>query len=274
MFELRNDQLTVTLLDPSTDLAYLGARYCAGGYIFQITDHRHGALLSGPTYPDAFNTFDGQGIPDAFNLSPLRAVGEPDAALIIGVGMCRLHPDYTQNTVTARCEWQVEVGDHTMRAVTSQVHADWSLRLSRVVGLSGRTVRSWTQLTNAGRAPIPMRWFPHPFFPHAGDALCRFNIEATFAAGEGYARRSDGWIVRQNWPWDRRGHYQPLDHHATERLVVQQRHPALGIVTATCSYVPDFFPIWGNSNTFSWEPFFERTIAPGQTLTWWIDYDF
>jgi hypothetical protein len=53
-----------------------------------------------------------------------------------------------------------------------------------------------------------------------------------------------------------------------------QRHPTLGMVSAACSYVPDFFPIWGNPLTFSWEPFLERTVASGQTLTWWIDYTF
>ena len=51
-------------------------------------------------------------------------------------------------------------------------------------------------------------------------------------------------------------------------------HPTLGMVSAACSYVPDFFPIWGNAATFSWEPFLERTIAPGTDLTWWINYTF
>ena len=48
----------------------------------------------------------------------------------------------------------------------------------------------------------------------------------------------------------------------------------LGLVTATCSYVPDYFPIWGNAATFSWEPFLERTVFSGQSYRWWIDYSF
>ncbi len=62
--------------------------------------------------------------------------------------------------------------------------------------------------------------------------------------------------------------------HATNNLIIIQRHPQLGQLTATCSYAPDFFPIWGNQNTFSWEPYLERTIAGGQQLSWRIDYDF
>ena len=49
---------------------------------------------------------------------------------------------------------------------------------------------------------------------------------------------------------------------------------ALGLVAATCSYIPAFFPIWGNKNTFSWEPFLERTVFRGQTLRWSIEYEF
>ena len=48
---------------------------------------------------------------------------------------------------------------------------------------------------------------------------------------------------------------------ATPPLVLTQRHPRLGIVSAACSYVPDFFPIWGNAITFSREPFCERMVA-------------
>ena len=77
MYELRNNSLSVTILDPLADQERFGVRYCTGGYIYQVEDARHGPLLSGPTYPDSFNWFDGQGIPDAFNLSPLR---DPDSA--------------------------------------------------------------------------------------------------------------------------------------------------------------------------------------------------
>jgi hypothetical protein len=274
MFTLSNDQLTVTLLDPSTDRDRFGARYCAGGYIFQITDHKLGDLLSGPTYPDSFNTFDGQGIPDAFNLGPLRAVGEPSEALIIGVGVCDLNPNYTHNGVKSFDDWECGIADAHIRMTTQQSYREWALTLERVVRLSTRTVHSEIRLINEGRAPIPMRWFPHPFYPHSGDALCKLNIPLAPVESDGYTLGEDGWIHRRNWPWAGGGHYLPLQHTAQAPLVIQQRHPSLGIVTATCSYVPDFFPIWGNGNTFSWEPFFERMVAPGQSLTWWIDYDF
>ena len=53
-----------------------------------------------------------------------------------------------------------------------------------------------------------------------------------------------------------------------------QKHPAAGLIAASCSYIPGFFPIWGNCNTFSWEPFLERTVFKNQTLSWSISYDF
>ncbi len=53
-----------------------------------------------------------------------------------------------------------------------------------------------------------------------------------------------------------------------------QRHPTLGLVVATCSYTPSYFPIWGNRNTFSFEPYLARTVAPGAESTWSIVYDF
>ena len=274
MHEINNDQLAVTLLDPNTDRERLGARYCAGGYIFQVTDAKLGALLSGPTYPNDYNVFDGQGIPDAFNLSPLRSVGEASECLIPGVGVCDLAPNYTKNGVKTFSDWTVEIGASEARMTTQQAYREWSLSMTRVVTLMGRTIRSWIKLDNTGQAFIPVRWFPHPFYPHAGDELIKLNIDVNFGESAGYELRQNGWIARKNWPWAGGGHYLPLNHNATERLVIQQRHPLLGIVSATCSYVPDFFPIWGNANTFSWEPFFERMVAPGQSLEWFIDYDF
>src|ERR1700712_640061 len=105
MYTLKNANLEVSILDPVADQARFGTRYCTGGYIFQIVDAQHGDLLSGPTYPDSFNWFDGQGIPDAFNLSPLRAPDDTGTtALIIGIGLC----DLVGNKVTEFCEWSIQ----------------------------------------------------------------------------------------------------------------------------------------------------------------------
>jgi hypothetical protein len=271
MYTLRNAELQVEILDPLADQARFGVRYCTGGYIFQVTDARHGPLLSGPTYPESFNWFDGQGIPDAFNLAPLRDPAQGDAtALIIGVGPC----DLQQKQVLEFCRWEVAEGPAAVRMQTAQAFQEFALELEREVSLSNRTLRSSTRLKNTGRWPIPIRWFPHPFFPQpATPELCRLNIPVGMAENPGYALAENGYIVRAAWP-DQRGFFQALDHSGHAGLVVLQRHPALGLVAATCSYIPGFFPIWGNQHTFSWEPYFERTLAMGQEASWSIDYDF
>jgi hypothetical protein len=270
VIELKGAGITVQLLDPVADRARFGVRYCTGGYVFQVRDDRHGDLLSGPTYPHDFNWFDGQGIPDAFNLGPLASRTDPRDALVIGIGRCDLH----ERVVRRFCDWQIARDDSSVTFTTDQSFEDWSFILTRRVSLAGRTLRSMTRLANAGRASVPVRWFPHPFYPQpASDELLWVNAPLRWRDGDGYTRLPNGFIARTGWPW-RDGHYLPLDHEATAPLVLIQRHPALGLVTATCSYVPDFFPIWGNAVTFSFEPFLERTVASGQSLDWWIDYTF
>jgi hypothetical protein len=263
--------LTVSILDPVADQQRFGPRYCTGGYVFQVEDSRHGPLLAGPTYPDDFNWFDGQGIPDAFNLGPLREQHAPGSeALVIGTGVC----DVQQNKVTAFCQWDVQQKQGEILMRTTQSFQRFALDLERTVALHGRSVRSATRLRNTGTLPISLRWFPHPFFPHPGtDELCRFNIPVSMPANPSYELAPSGFIRRREWPWQE-GRFQALDHDARTNLVVIQKHPALGMVAATCSYIPSFFPIWGNGQTFSWEPYLERTIIRGQELAWWIDYDF
>jgi hypothetical protein len=95
----------------------------------------------------------------------------------------------------------------------------------------------------------------------------------TMPENPGYALAPSGFVARTDWP-DGLGFYQALTLDAHTPLTVVQKHPVLGLVAATCSYVPTFMPIWGNANTFSWEPFLERTVAMGQAADWWIDYDF
>jgi hypothetical protein len=270
MIELRNASLEVQLLDPVADRQRFGTRYCTGGYIYQVRDPTHGDLMSGPTYPVSFNWFDGQGIPDAFNLGPLHSRTDPAEALIIGIGVC----DLRERTVKAFCDWRVTLLDTRALFATEQSYEGRAFTLTREVSLQQRTVRSRTTLSNTGRGEVGVRWFPHPFYPQpAGDELLWVNAPLRWQDGNGYTRNPDGFIARSEWPW-RDGRYLPLDHDATAPLVLLQRHPTLGLVGAACSYVPDFFPIWGNGTTFSWEPFLERSVAPGQTLDWWVDYVF
>jgi hypothetical protein len=148
--------------------------------------------------------------------------------------------------------------------------------LERTVSLLGRTVRSDTSVRCTGKRPVPIRWFPHPFFPQlptGNDELIKLNVPVSVGESSAYTLAANGFICRQQWPWTG-GNFQALDHAGLGNLILIQRHPQLGQITATCSYAPDFFPIWGNQFTFSWEPYLERTIFGGQQLAWRIDYDF
>ncbi|MFH1567440.1 MAG: hypothetical protein ABIL09_05510 [Gemmatimonadota bacterium] len=272
MHILTSKALEVEVLDPVADQERFGMRYCTGGYIFQIRDVQRGPLLSGATYPDSFNVFDGQGMPDAFNLNPLRHPKDPGApALIIGIGLC----DLAANTVLEFNRWQVEAEASRVRMTTVQAHETYGLELERVVSVMDRAVRSEIRLANTGRAPIPLRWFPHPFFPQPEtDELCWLNAPVRIGADDpAYEVGASGFIRRKGWPWTE-GKYLPLDHAARANLVVLQRHPVVGMVAGICSYAPASFPIWGNPRTFSWEPFLEHTVGAKQTLSWHIDYHF
>ena len=274
MYVLRNAELAVSVLDPATDRQYFGTRYCTGGYLWQVDDAARGPLLSGPNYPDypdGFIPYNGQGIPDAFNLGPLAdpKPGGPQA-LIIGIGVCDLAAD----TVVDFCEWEVAQTAEALVMRTTQAYQSFALTLERTVRLAGRTVRSASRLTNTGQNFIPLRWFPHPFYPQpAGDELCRLSLPVTLPDNPGYRQAPSGFIARRAFP-DGRGFYLPLELAAQAPLAVLQKHPVLGLAGGVCSYVPTYLPIWGNANTFSWEPFLERTVAMGQTCEWWVDYAF
>ncbi len=272
MLTLNNAHLTVTVLDPVADQARFGARYCTGGYIYQIADQRAGDLLSGPTYPHDFNWFDGQGIPDAFT----NRLGDPadpnnPIQLAIGIGMI----DTAGNTVREFCAWEVTETPEALRFETAQSYHTWSLRLTRELTLRHRTLKSESRLRNTGSGVIPLRWFPHPFFPlYDTGECCKFDIGVRVPDNPGYELLPNGFIGQKNLPWDRRGHFLALEHDAADKLTVLQKHPKLGLVSAMCHYRLAWMPIWGNKNTFSFEPYFEQRVAPGEEAHWWIDYDF
>jgi len=268
---LKNDSLEVSIIDPVADQDRLGWRYCTGGYIWQVTDSKLGELMSGPVYPDVPGAYDGQGMPDSFFSIPLRDIGSTDSrGLIVGVGVC----DLGTKEVLEFCNWQVEQTDNRICMTTTQAFGGYEFELERTVILSGRTVRSQTKINNRMAKALPISWFPHPFFPHPkGNELCKLNLPAELPEGRGYELADSGFICRKDWA-PTEGYYAPLEFETGKGLVILQKHPLLGLVAGRCSYVPGLFPIWGNCNTFSWEPYFERTAARGQSLDWWIEYDF
>jgi len=276
MLTLRSAQLEVAILDPVRDQIRLGARYCTGGYIYQVTDPVHGPLLTGPAYPEEYPpVFDGQGLPEAF-ATPLvptqRDSAQGDTVLVLGVGVV----DRKAGQVQQFCDWAVSQEPGTVIMRTTQEFASWALEMTRVVRLSNRTLSSETRLKNIGQGEISFRWYPHPFFPlNESGECCKLSIPVTIPEHSAYALRDDGFIVRKlERPWDRRGHYQPLGFTVGEKLWALERHPKTGLVGVSCDFAPVFMPIWGNCNTFSFEPFLEQTVVTGQEARWSITYDF
>ena len=284
MYTLENQELTVFLLDPVADVARLGSRYCCGGYIYQVADAVKGNLLSGPQYPDPEpDVFDGQGAPDMFNV----ALGAEDAPVggevgCIGVGRARrtspVEPFSARHNpqVIEFAPWEVSQTAETITMQTEHAFQDWAYRLLREVTLAGRAVHSRTEIHSLGQAVLPVRWFPHPFFPLTGDdVLCRFSSPISLPDNPGFWLNDDGFICRKpdhDWP---KGCFQALEYEKTgQGLTILQRHPTLGQVTTVIDYQPSFLPIWGNHRTFSFEPYLDHRLDPGQSAAWRVDYQF
>lgn len=268
MYTLNNDVLEVSVLDPVADRGRMGPRYCTGGYIFQISAEQ-GPLLSGPTYPESFNWFDGQGIPDSFAHGALRSAETPSSqALVPGIGLC----DTSARTVLEYCDWTVHAEAQQIRFRTTHDWENYSFGLERTVSLSGRVVRSHTRIENRGARHVPVSWFPHPFYPlPAGEALCSLPAPVEVAPDSTYSVGSDGYLRCRDL-----SALQAVSVRCNESgpLTVLQRHPVLGLVAARYSFSATHIVVWGNTNTFSFEPYLDQTVGRGTSLEWLAEYHF
>jgi hypothetical protein len=271
MYCLSNKHLRVELLDPVGDQHRFGTRYCCGGYIFQVHDAQRGPLLSGPTYPESFNTFDGQGIPDTFNHIPLRDKnGGDDSVLILGIGICNL----VRDEVTQFIPWKVEKQEKEITFTARHVYGPYDIELIRTVKLENRSVLSKTTVCNHSSAFVPISWYPHPFFPQPiEDELCCLNLEIKPFEHKAYHQGSNGFLMRR-LPPKTPGYFMALDHGFDRQLYALQRHDVVGMVGIRGDYIPAGFPIWGNEKTFSIEPYVERTVFSEMVTSWQIAYDF
>lgn len=283
MYTLNSADLSVSILDPIADVKRLGSRYCTGGYIWQVTDANKGLLLTGPEYPREPNTFDGQGMPEMFH-RPLGAEDVPVGGEVgcIGVGRVRRTSpnepfDVRYNReVIEFVKWQVQVDPHSITMRTRQTFKDWTFDLERQVTLEGRKVSSRTRVHNQGKDVLPVRWFPHPFFPLTTDGvLCAFSIPVSMPENPGYRMNPQGFVARKpDHDWQT-GWFQPMTYEKSgDSLTVVEQHSAVGQVKAMTDYMPSFLPIWGNANTFSFEPYHEFTLSCGEAAAWSITYQF
>ena len=227
MIEIRGTSLSVTVLHPVEDARLLGTRYCTAGFVFQVEDGRYGPLMTGPTYPDSYNLYDGQGIPDAFQPHlPL------DAGEVLGIGIGVI--DTARNEVVERCVWEIEKELRRLCFRTVQNSGEWSLELERVVTLEGRTLVSRTRLANTGKRHLPFQWYPHPFYPHyeTGEC-CKFESAVVIPDNPGYEIARSGFVRMKGFPWVGRNHFQLVEHPAAPMRALQ-KHPRRGAVSAVC----------------------------------------
>ena len=270
MMRLQNPELRVSILDPEADQSRLGHRYNTGGFVFQITDARVGDLLSGPTWPHDYNTYDGQGLPDVF---VVHLPGSDAGNLELGVGIGVIDRD--QKAVVEFCRWDVTRAPGQLRFHTLHAWGGWDLELERTLTLRHRTLESHTRVANRGSQTLPLTWFPHPFFPPGAGELCR--PEAAFPLPEhpGYGLAPNGWVFRRDVPWTQsslvRAEYG-ADAPANQTFL--HRHPKLGLVAARFDYAPQQVVLWGNDATFSFEPYLHRDLPGGDTTEWRATYDF
>ncbi|MFI5355974.1 MAG: hypothetical protein ACHQ4G_01425 [Opitutales bacterium] len=282
MLNLAHGDLTVDLLDPADpgDRAHLGIRYCWGGYIWQVHDAQAGPLLTGPEWPLARPLpVNGQGLPESFR-SAVFGTGQPlfienGRGFIIGVG--DVAPNLAGHlAVVAPCPWSVTVSPAAVEFCTAQAGLGYACQLTRRLALAGRTLVSSTRLANTGARPLPLHWFAHPFFALTDRRLtCALPATWGLKDNPGYALDAQHRLTfKRRFTGIDDGHFEPLVIGAGTPLRAELSHPRLTGLVFSTDFVPDFCPVWGNSNTWSIEPYLQSALDPGAERSWTLRYEF
>lgn len=271
--------LRVELLDPAADARRQGARYCWGGYIWQVSDGS-GPLLSGPQYPEPEPTaFNGQGLPESFRHRTRdgRNLTWDAAGLTgLGVGIGRLAAGAGGAVVvTEPCRWALTPGRDSLEFCTQDAAGDFAYQLTRRVEISGRTLTSTTELTNTGRSPLELQWFAHPFFAlTAGRITARLPDGCRLTANPGFALEGSTLAFRRPFVTPADDQFALLETPRGLPLAAKLSHPRLDGIGFSADFAPDECPVWANAHTFSIEPYLHLRLAPGEPRRWRLRYDF
>lgn len=281
MWTIGNRELRVQLLDPKEDRERLGTRYCHGGYVWQVEDAVAGPLLSGPCFPEEPDVFNGQGLPEIF--TPVWGEDEVEQGGRVGlpgIGEVEfttgVRPfDRAMNTrILVPCDWAVRVTGTVATYETRQALGAFGAHLVRTVSLEGRLLQMRTRLVNSGSVGMPVRWFAHPFFPmtRSGRAT-QFGAGVSVPSHPAYGLEPDG-ALRLVPGSPSTICYHVLRVEPGTRLRAMQAHDAVGSIEVSGDFPLALLPVWYNESAYSFEPYFETLLAPGQGADWGLRYRF
>lgn len=279
MITFANASLRLELLDPVSDRARLGPRFCGGAYVWQIHDRDAGPLLSGPEGPEPHpDPYNGHGLPEAFRHSNRQ--GRPldwhgGRALVPGVGLVGRNAA-GQVTILEPSPWTLTPLAAGQSYTSAMAEGPRAHELERRLTLVDRVLTSETHLTNTGQLPLPYEWFAHPFFALGSDGVVetRLSPATRLASNPGYTLAEGVLRFQRAFVGKDDGHFDLLHLPAGQRLQAELTHPRLAWLRFATSFAPDDCPIWANGHTFSIEPYRRGELAPGESLGWNLVYQF
>jgi hypothetical protein len=285
MLYLKNNTLTVEVLDPIKDQHLLGSRYCTGGYIWQVIHKEFGALLSGPFYPQPVPpTFDGQGFPEVFESAAPDADHKDVGAsvLVPGVGIVKksspIVPFHSRNNpdVIRFCSWETSISPNSIVMKTMQTLDNFQCLIKREITLIDLEIISRTSFICSGTPSFNLSWFAHPFFPLNADfRCCRFSIPAGHLSNDAFFLDENSGILKIQPSFDySKSSFTLLDIPSGNIITIDQFHPSIAKVTVTANFPVSKMPVWTNKNTFSFEPYFQTCLKENLESTWMMRYHF
>jgi hypothetical protein len=286
MIELRNETLSIDILDPVKDRHLLGTRYCWGGYIWQVSDNQKGPLLSGPDYPSPKPlAFNGQGLPEVLRHSVLFSgkplTWEKDEGLIMGVGRVQRvgkddpkTPEPEGLTITEPAPWIIEQWENEIIFSTQGSFEKWVYQLERRISLNGRVITSETTLKNKGQETLPLHWFAHPFFAYTdGFATCKFHSPISMKDNVGFHLSSGLFSTKKRFIGED-NHFEMMELPEETNLDVTISHPLIQDIRFSTNFALSMLPIWAGEATISIEPYMVTEISPGKEKKWKLTYQF